>query len=144
MSIFKDVKDFPVYSISPDFPIFLNRVTNRKTLSSPPNIHWRARSMISGKWSSRKKSTRLLCWTLFMKKTRFVSEPYTFYYSRISLSRLPCISNISLCRTKYLVPRMRFQANFLSLSRRNILVPWRFEIERFYCTSFRNSGWTIT
>ena len=74
-------------------------------------------------------------------------------YSRISLSRLPSISNISLSRTrssvgplnicgrsrqnsslyleslyleylstlsrkkKYLVPRMRFQANFLSLSR---------------------------
>ena len=38
-------------------------------------------------------------------------------YNRISLFRLPSISNISLCRTKYLVPRMHFQANFLSPSR---------------------------
>ena len=40
-----------------------------------------------------------------------------------SLYLEPLYLEISLCRTKYLVPRMRFQANFLSLSRTNILVP---------------------
>ena len=34
-----------------------------------------------------------------------------------SLYLEPLYLEISLCRTKYLVPRMRFQANFLSLSR---------------------------
>ena len=34
-----------------------------------------------------------------------------------SLYLEPLYLEISLCRTKYLVPRMRFQANILSLSR---------------------------
>ena len=34
-----------------------------------------------------------------------------------SLYLEPLYLEFSLCRTKYLVPRMRFQANFISLSR---------------------------
>ena len=45
----------------------------------------------------------------------------------------PLNLEISLCRTKYLVPRMHFQANFLSLSRNYLYLEqifWSFEGSR--------------
>ena len=53
----------------------------------------------------------------------------------------PLYLEISLCRTKYLVPttlecvfRLISSPSLeFSLSRTNILAHWRFEIERFYC-----------